>query len=161
MALNLEYLNTMANKQKFTPSDIISAIREHSDGSLGKLAVYLGVTEQTIRNYAKRYKKVQKALEEAQTERRLRLFSLAEDGFELALLEREWKAIQFALSTLGKKFYSTRTEVTGADGQPVIPISEEAKMLLEELGIEIETASDAFERMIRVQVEMIRSQADD
>ena len=150
----------MANKNKYTPSEVIRAIREIG-GSLSMLAGYLDVTEQTVRNYAKRYKKVQAALDVARTDRRAMMFSLAEDGLHMALLKQEWKAIQFVLSTLGKEFYSNRTEMTGADGQPFIPISEEAARMLAEMGIDPETASDVFNRMIAAQATMVEVEEDD
>ena len=155
----------MANKNKYTPGEIVLAIRdEETNGSLSMIAAYLGCTEQTIRNYAKRSKRIARELEAAQEDRRVEMFALAEDGLKMALLEEDWqvkwKAISFVLSTLGRDFYAKRTEVTGADGQPVIQISQKAMDMLDDMGVKTEDVAAQFERMIQAYASEVAEVAD-
>jgi len=92
---------------------VVAAIQA-SKGMVYNAARILRCTPQTVRNYAKRYKSVQQAID---NERGLFL-----DKCEMALADavkdREPWAVCFALKTLGKqRGYVERHEVTGKDGE--------------------------------------------
>ncbi len=155
----------MVNKYKYTSGEIVLAIRDEDNrGSLTLIAAFLGCTEQTIRNYAKRSKRIARELKAAQEDRRVRLFDLAEDGLELALLDENWqvrwRAIAYVLSTLGRSFYGKQL-VVDADGQLVIQVSQQAMDMLAELGIETEDIAARFDRIIQAYAAEMVEVADD
>ena len=100
---------------KFTPDQMIEAIHE-SRGMVYVAARAIGCTPQTVYNYAKRYKKVQAAID---AERGIMI-----DNAELVLWDaiqarKPW-AVSLTLKTIGKhRGYVERQEVTGADGDAV------------------------------------------
>ena len=102
----------MANKDRYTAEQVIAAIKL-TRGLVTMAADTLGCDPDTVRNYAKRYKAVRQALEDA----RDKMLDRAELSLYDALLEAEPWAVKFILSTLGKsRGYVTRHELGGSDG---------------------------------------------
>lgn len=103
-------------KQRFTPKQVADALIE-TRGMVFLAAKRLGCTDDTIYNYAKRYKAVGDALRQ----QRGQFVDMAELKLWNAVNEGEAWAVQFALRTLGKeRGYVERSEVTGKDGAPLV-----------------------------------------
>lgn len=106
----------MANKQRYTPQQIADTLLE-TRGMVFLAAKKLGCSDETIYNYAKRYKAVGDALRQ----QRGQFVDMAELKLWNAVNEGEAWAVQFALRTLGKeRGYVERQEVTGKDGNEMI-----------------------------------------
>lgn len=138
----------MAKTHKYTVSEMIQAVKR-CRGIVPEIAKVLECNDQTVRNYKKKYKRVDRAFEEARATRREQMLELAEDGLELELLDREWPAIKYTLSTLGRDRYSQRTELTGADGKKLLEISTLSAELLEQLGLDKQRVADELERLLQ------------
>lgn len=99
-------------KQRYTPQQIADTLNE-TRGMVFLAAKKLGCSDETIYNYAKRYKAVGDALRQ----QRGQFVDMAELKLWNAVNEGEAWAVQFALRTLGKeRGYVERQEVTGKDG---------------------------------------------
>ena len=114
----------MAGKQRFTPKQVADTLAE-TRGMVFLAAKKLGCSDDTIYNYAKRYKVVGDALRQ----QRGQFVDMAELKLWNAVNEGEAWAVQFALRTLGKeRGYVERSEVTGKDGEAfVIEIKRRAE----------------------------------
>lgn len=114
----------MARPKRYTVEQVITAIKEGKT-VVGTAAV-LGCTTETIRNYAKRYPVIAGAIDSERED----LTDIAEMKLRLALHDGAPWAIQLTLRTQGKKRgWNAGVEVTGGDGQPLIPesrVTEEA-----------------------------------
>ena len=98
----------MANKKRYTPQQVADALNE-TRGMVFLAAKKLGCSDDTIYNYAKRYKAVGDALRQ----QRGQFVDMAELKLWNAVNEGEAWAVQFALRTLGKeRGYVERSEVT-------------------------------------------------
>ena len=98
----------MAGKQRFTPKQVADTLTE-TRGMVFLAAKKLGCSDDTIYNYAKRYKAVGDALRQ----QRGQFVDMAELKLWNAVNEGEAWAVQFALRTLGKeRGYVERSEVT-------------------------------------------------
>jgi len=105
----------MSGKQKFTSQEVVDACKD-SGGVMAVVAQVLGCERATISVYAKRYKTVRDALEQADEA----MTDMAENKHALLIKSSYWPAIQYRLSTKGKRRgYTERTEITGAEGAPV------------------------------------------
>jgi len=103
-------------KQRFTPKQVADTLNE-TRGMVFLAAKKLGCSDDTIYNYAKRYKAVGDALRQ----QRGQFVDMAELKLWNAVNEGEAWAVQFALRTLGKeRGYVERSEVTGKDGNEMI-----------------------------------------
>ena len=111
-------------KQRFTPKQVADTLNE-TRGMVFLAAKKLGCSDDTIYNYAKRYKAVGDALRQ----QRGQFVDMAELKLWNAVNEGEAWAVQFALRTLGKeRGYVERQEVTGKDGEAfVIEIKRRAE----------------------------------
>jgi predicted transcriptional regulator len=147
----------MANKPKFTVSEFVRIV-EKSDGTVAGIAEIAGVSEETVRNYRKRRKRVAKAMqqiallrqEERRQEReawRAEMLLLAEENLKMKLVEKDWSATKFTLETLGREEFSKRTEVTATMG--ILELSAEALEALRLLGIEPSAAVAEFEALVK------------
>lgn len=95
-------------KQRFTPKQVADTLTE-TRGMVFLAAKKLGCSDDTIYNYAKRYKAVGDALRQ----QRGQFVDMAELKLWNAVNEGEAWAVQFALRTLGKeRGYVERSEVT-------------------------------------------------
>jgi len=173
----------MANKAKFTKSDVLRAIRGNPDnngpaipkgadgnddwvaalwvddarnsshGHIPTIAARLGCSDQTIRNYASRKDKngnltklaieVQAAIEQEKQVGMLKRADFHHElktKAELALLTNiemlDTQAAKFVLERLDKANYSSRSEMTGADG--VALYDTDAQNALAELSVMLE-----------------------
>lgn len=108
------------NHEKFTLDQILEAIKG-TRGIKSAVARNLGCEWPTVNNYAKRYATVREALE---TERET-LIDTAELQLVKLVNSGDWDAVKYTLKTIGRKRgYVERTELTGEDGTPLIPIRE-------------------------------------
>lgn len=99
-------------KQRFTPKQVADTLIE-TRGMVFLAAKKLGCSDDTIYNYAKRYKAVGDALRQ----QRGQFVDMAELKLWNAVNEGDAWAVQFALRTLGKeRGYVERSEVTGKEG---------------------------------------------
>lgn len=159
----------MADKQHYTPHQVAEALRK-SFGVKTVAAQLLGCTDDTITNYAKRYKVVEKAVRES----RSKIVDIAEYNLinDLTVKEecpncreilrcsscnntiqfgKDW-ATRFVLMTLGKdRGYTERKEITGKDGG-AIEITQLESTLVEIQTIIVESLKDhpqALESVVR------------
>ncbi len=153
----------MANRHRYAVKEMLLAIRgepessfpmlrESSEGKIKIIAERLDCTEQTVRNYmapnTNKAKRIRAAVKHELTMYRAGLYEIAEDGLKAKVEDKDWNAIKFVLSTLGKDVYSTRHEMTGADGAVLFP--EDVVKLLEEMGMEPSEAVQEFAKMLRL-----------
>ena len=104
----------MATEQ-FTTGEVIDALKA-AHGIKAHAAEILGCNRRTVDNYIDRHPTVAQAYEDL----RQTLVDRAERGLIKKLVEEEWPAIRYVLSTLGKdRGYVERQEVTGAEGGPI------------------------------------------
>jgi len=97
-------------------SDLISKIND-AKGNVSAVARAFGVSRKTIYNHIERYKTAQDALEDA----RETMLDNAESILYKKVLEGSTPELLFFLKTQGKRRgYVERSEVTGADGAPLV-----------------------------------------
>lgn len=100
------------NRPKFTVDQVEQALRAAA-GIYTQAAVMLHCAPNTIANYVKRNKRLQRAYDEILDER----LDLAETALLKAIGDSDVRAVIFYLKTKGKhRGYTERTEVTGKDG---------------------------------------------
>jgi predicted transcriptional regulator len=106
----------MARTQMFTAQQVADACRG-SGGIQAVVANTLGCTRATISVYAKRYKTVRNALDQAEEE----LTDLAESKHVKLIQGEYWPAIQYRLSTKGKRRgYTEKTEVENTEAVKLV-----------------------------------------
>ena len=111
----------MGRPEEYNRLDVIKAARE-GRGKTTIIAHLLGCSAETVRNYAKRYKTVANAIEEARRTFKTSMVDKAELKLEEAVMDGKAWAIRYALSTQGKdRGYTERSEqeISGAGGGPV------------------------------------------
>lgn len=114
---------------KYTQEAMIKAI-EAANGMVYVAARKLGCAANTVYNYAKRYPKVQAAIDE----QRGILLDTAELALLKAITNGEGWAVCFTLKTLGKqRGYVERQEITGADGKSLEVTISDARDKLNDL----------------------------
>jgi hypothetical protein len=95
-------------KERYTAQQVIDAITG-SGGIQAVVAAKLGCDRATISLYAKRYKTVRDALDQAEEE----LTDLAESKHVTRIRDGYWPAIQYRLSTKGRRRgYGEQVDVT-------------------------------------------------
>lgn len=121
----------MANKQKFTKKALIKAI-ENSFGVKSRIVARLGCARNTLDNYLKRYPELNLLMaDEAE-----RILDVAEEGLHDLAMFGDLNAIRFLLERKGRhRGWGPRTEITGADGKPVLEIPPELALLMAQLKI--------------------------
>jgi hypothetical protein len=109
---------------KFTVEQMVKVAHE-ANGLIASMAHRLGCERQTVYNYAKRYKTVETAIQQA----RIGIVDIAEAALMTKLIAGDTGAITFTLKTLGKsRGYVERQEITGKDGEAFgIEITRRAK----------------------------------
>lgn len=116
---------------KVKKSDLKRAI-EAGCGIKKEIATKLNISRQTLDNYFKRWPDLVPMFESS----RESLIDDAEAGLSKAIKEGSVPAIIFTLKTLGaKRGYQERTEITGANGRPILELSPELAFLMSKLGI--------------------------
>jgi transposase-like protein len=104
--------------ERYTAEQVVEALKQH-DGIISDSASALGCTQQTIRNYRKRYASVAQAIHDG----RESLVDQAE-GVICKSLDSEnentaLRAAMFILKTMGKRRgWVERQEFSGVEGQP-------------------------------------------
>ena len=102
----------MAGINGYKIDEVIKAIHD-ANGLLAPAARILGCSRNTMYNYARKYKTVQQAIDEA----RDTTLDFAEQQLMKAVKAGSVPAIMFLLKTVGKsRGYVERQELTGADG---------------------------------------------
>ena len=125
-------------KQRFTPKQVADTLTE-TRGMVFLAAKKLGCSDDTIYNYAKRYKAVGDALRQ----QRGQFVDMAELKLWNTVNEGESWAVQFALRTLGKeRGYVERQEVTGKDGGELV-------IRVEYADVDIDTTAPTFSAAAR------------
>lgn len=104
----------MGRKKKLSLEDCITALKE-TRGTIALAAEKLGVSFPTVNAMVEAHPEL-KAIIMTFRQRR---GDIAELAFEKALAEGQPWAVALALRTLRKEHYTTREEVTGADGGPI------------------------------------------
>lgn len=100
---------------KFTTEQMIEAAYK-SMGMVPGIANQLRCSSQTVRNYARKYVTVQKAIQDARQD----VVDLAEVEFIRKIKGGDTTCIIYALKTLGKdRGYVERNEITGKDGATI------------------------------------------
>jgi len=125
--------NGTSGKRDRTAAKIIEAVKD-THGLLTLTALKTGLGYRTVCRYAAENPAVKAAVEEA----REGVLDVAEGKLYRKILDGNMTAIIFFLKTKGKnRGYSERQEITGADGEPVLPTilvqSGEHKALVEKL----------------------------
>ena len=102
----------MAGINGYSIEEVIKAIHD-ANGLLAPASRILGCSRNTIYNYARKYKTVQQAIDEA----RETTLDFAEQQLMKAVKSGSVPAIMFLLKMVGKsRGYVERQELTGADG---------------------------------------------
>jgi hypothetical protein len=105
----------MTTKQRYSQEKVIDALKK-TKGMVYLAAKELGCEAQTVYNYRDRYPAVRAEMEQQDGE----VDDAAEMVLYRAIMAGEPWAVQFRLKTKGKgRGYSERTEITGADGDPL------------------------------------------
>ena len=105
-------------REHFTSEQIIAGLKA-TNGLVSLAAKRVGCSVPTIYSRAKKVKAIHDAIWECRDE----LIDIAELALRSCLTKQEPWAIALVLKTLGKeRGYVERQEVTGADGEPFIPI---------------------------------------
>jgi hypothetical protein len=121
----------MAAQVKVSKKKVDAAIFE-GRGIKTEIAKKLKISRQTLDNYLKRWPDLVPKLADA----RETIIDSAEIGLEKLIKRGDVRAIIFTLETIGRnRGYQKRTEITGADGRPVIELSPELALLMAKLGI--------------------------
>ena len=141
----------MARSDKFTAAQVIAAL-DQARGMTTIAARILNCSPNTIRRYIRQYPSVAEAQREAHE-------AMLDDAertlYELAVDERNVTALIFLLKTQGKgRGYTQRTELTGADGVPLL--SPDTAQLLAARGIDAAEVVREFEALIRARAEGTR-----
>lgn len=105
-------------KERFTKEQVAGAL-DACRGLLSPTARRLHCDEKTIRNYLERYPELRTIAQEA----RASMVDIAEVQLAKDVKAGVFKAYRLVLITLGKeRGYTTRHEITGAGGEPVLKI---------------------------------------
>ena len=106
----------MARSNGFTAAQVIKAL-EDADGYVSKTASLLGCSVPTVYNYRDRYATVAEAWQNI----RERRHDFVENALHKQIKEGNMTGIIFYLKTQAKdRGYVERSELTGADGKPLI-----------------------------------------
>jgi hypothetical protein len=131
---------------KVKKSDVAKAIAL-GRGIKTEIAKKLKVSRQTLDNYLKRWPDLVPKLAEA----REVIIDFAEIGLEKLIKKGDVRAIIFTLETIGRdRGYQKRTEITGANGRPVLELSPELALLMAKLGISGSDVVRSLEHELKV-----------
>jgi len=100
---------------RISNSETIEALRRNA-GIIALAARDLGVTRQALEQRIKRSRVLTEVVRDVEES----TLDIAEAGLKQAIAKGDAASIRFYLSTKGKRRgYTTRTEITGADGDPI------------------------------------------
>lgn len=118
-----------ANNAKFSSTEVKKVLIRCS-GNISKAAKHLGCERQTVYNYIDRYKSVASALKKVRGNKRDYRILLAESNLDERLEAGEWKATEYVLSTLGKKYgYTRRTDVKYEEEASVVKLETSSEWI--------------------------------
>lgn len=121
----------MANKEKFTKKALIAAIN-NSFGVKSRIVARLGCARNTLDNYLRRYPDLETLMKDEAE----KILDVAEEGLHDLAMFGDLNAIRFLLERKGRhRGWGPRTEITGADGKPVLEIPPDLAMLMAQLKI--------------------------
>lgn len=116
--------------RRLSDQDIIEAVNR-SNGLISIAAKALKCSRQAIYERAKRSPKIATAIEEASE----MILDVGESRLFKAVLAGDRWAVEFLLSRKGKaRGYATRTEMTGADGAPLITTDDLERRIARQVG---------------------------
>lgn len=134
---------------RFSRKQVESAIIG-TRGIKATIAARLGCSRQTLENYLMRYPELREIL----AQERETIIDLAESKLVEAVEQGETRAVMFVLETMGKgRGWSKRTEITGADGAPLV-LPADVLEALRARGIEASEVVAQFVEMIRAGAEL-------
>jgi len=119
----------MGGHERYTAQQVIKAI-QGSGGIVTLIAKRLGCSWHTARNYIDKYPTARRAYEDEDE----KTLDLAESKVIEAINAGDGQMVRYYLSTRGRKRgYVERQEVTGAEGERLIPEPTSAAELVREL----------------------------
>lgn len=134
-----------AHRAKVSKLELRRALAEHG-GLVGRVAEAFSVSRQTIYNWIEKY-----GLRDALSSSRTLMFDLAEDNVFRAVEAGDLDISKFVLTHMpSTRRWSSRAEVTGADGAPLALPADVVEMLAA-LGVSPSDVAKQFEAMIREQ----------
>jgi hypothetical protein len=134
---------------RYSRKQVENAIRG-TRGIKSTIAERLGCSRQTLENYLVRYPELREAVESERDS----IVDLAESKLITAVEAGETRAVMFVLETLGKgRGWSKRTEITGADGAPLV-LPADVMASLRAQGIDAQEVVAQFVEMIRAGAEV-------
>lgn len=141
-------LNTKPRRRRRgTPETVKRALIEHG-GVVQDVAEAFNVTRQTVYTWINQW-----GLHDVLDETRQSMFTMAEDNILNAVSNGDLDMSKFVLTHMPVKSarrWSNRTEVTGADGAPLV-LSQDVLKLLAEQNLNPTDVVREFEQMIREQ----------
>jgi AcrR family transcriptional regulator len=136
-------------RAQYTREMLIEAIRE-SRGVKATVAARLGCSRQTVNNKLDEWPELAEMLDAERSWLIDKAVSALVTDVETAKNEGHQRAYMFVLRTLAKdEGFSERTELTGADGQDLIP--DEMVKLAGELGLDLKEVMRHMANMMRAQ----------
>lgn len=130
--------------EKFTKSAVRQAIKG-SGGVKLRVCEALGCVRQTLENYLKKWPEL---IDDLKNEREV-MVDEAENAIRDLVADRHPESVRFVLSTQGKdRGWTTRTEITGANGAALFDLSPSAQEAMRLLGVTLEDVREQFEAMI-------------
>jgi hypothetical protein len=136
----------MSGRQRYSRRALREAIYK-SRGIKLNVAKTLGCSRQTVDNYLARWPDLQPVLDAQREE----LLDLAENKLVALINRGDVRSVIFALSTLGKeRGYTTRSELTGKDGES-LTLSPEVAALMARMNIPASAVIEELEALIRAQ----------
>lgn len=139
----------VAEAGKFSKEQVEQALKD-SRGVKASAAAALGCSRQTIDNYLAKWPELAETLDAARSGLISKAVSALYADVENATSDGHQRAYMFVLRTLAKdEGFSERTELTGADGDPLL--SPDVVRLLEAQGLNPSEVVRQFEAMVRAQ----------
>lgn len=137
------------DRAQFSKEAFEAAIKK-SHGVKAAVAAAVGCSRATVDNALNRWPELAEQLEAA----RAGLVSMAVSALAVDVQtpasEGHQRAYMFVLKTMGKdEGFTERSEVTGADGAPLLDLSPETVRLIEQMGLDMSQVSRQFEAMVR------------
>jgi hypothetical protein len=114
----------MARKKKLKPSEVVEALKQ-SHGLKTGAAEILGVSFPTIERYIADSEEAREIVEHWRVRRKDR----AEYKLDEAIERGDGWALMFTLKNARDREYSEKVELTGKDGEPLIPKEENIERL--------------------------------
>lgn len=121
-----------------------------SHGVKAAVAAAVGCSRATVDNALNRWPELAEKLDAARSGLVGMAVSALATDVQTPASEGHQRAYMFVLKTLGKdEGFTERSEVTGADGAPLLDLSPETMRLLQRMGLDMSQVSRQFEAMVR------------